>query len=123
MTNNNLDWNTSPGIGLGGELDSEHLVAGLLPMGTGETTWSSSLGGRQRQGPSCADPWNHRLALGTWIVTSLAGKKPELVREEERYQLDIVGLTSTHSTGSGTKLLERGWSLTFSGVAQGGILK
>jgi len=33
------------------------------------------------------------------------------VREVERYQLDMVGLTSTHSTGSGTKLLERGWTL------------
>lgn len=41
------------------------------------------------------------------------------MREAERYQLDIVGLTSTHSTGSGTKLLERGWTLFFSGVAQG----
>jgi len=37
----------------------------------------------------------------------------------ERYQLDIVGLTSTRSTGSGTKLLEKGWTLFFSGVAQG----
>ena len=41
------------------------------------------------------------------------------MREVERYQLDMVGLTSTHSTGSGTKLLERGWTLHFSGVAQG----
>jgi len=32
---------------------------------------------------------------------------------------DMVGLTSTHSTGSGTKLLERGWTLSSSGVAQG----
>jgi len=31
----------------------------------------------------------------------------------------MVGLTSTHSTGSGTKLLERVWTLSFSGVAQG----
>jgi len=39
----------------------------------------------------------------------LAGKEPELVEEVElveRYQLDRVGLTSTHSSGSGTKLLE-----------------
>ena len=54
-----------------------------------------------------------------WNVTSLAKQEPELVREVERYQLDMVGLTSTHSTGSGTKLLERGWTLHFSGVAQG----
>jgi len=37
----------------------------------------------------------------------------------ERYQLDMVGLTCTHSTGSGTKLLERGWTLSFSRVAHG----
>ena len=61
---------------------------------------------------------HRQLVLGTWNVTSLAGKEPELVREVERYQLDMVGLTSTHSTGSGTKLLERGWTLHFSGVAQ-----
>ena len=47
----------------------------------------------------------------------MAGKEPELVREVERYRLDIVGLTSTHSLGSGTQVLERGWTLHFSGVA------
>ena len=41
------------------------------------------------------------------------------MREVERYRLDIVGLTSTHSLGSGTLLLERGWTLHFSGVARG----
>jgi len=40
------------------------------------------------------------------------------VLEVEQYQIDIVGLTSTHSTGSGTKLLEKGWTLFFSGVAE-----
>jgi len=43
----------------------------------------------------------------------------KLVQEVERYQLDIVGLTSTHSAGFGTKLLKKGWTLFFSGVAQG----
>ncbi|KAK3513328.1 hypothetical protein QTP70_012375 [Hemibagrus guttatus] len=47
------------------------------------------------------------------------GKEPELVREVERYQLEIVGLASTHSLGSGTQLLERGWTLFFSGVRHG----
>ncbi len=47
------------------------------------------------------------------------GKEPELVREVERYQLEIVGLTSTHSLGSGTQLLEKGWTLFYSGVAHG----
>ena len=59
------------------------------------------------------------LAMGTWNVTSLGGKEPELVREVERYRLEIVGLSSTHSLGSGTELLERGWTLFYSGVARG----
>jgi len=67
--------------------------------------------------PGHADPRHRRLV--TWNVTSLVGKEPELVREVEQYQLDMVGLTSMHSTGSGTKLLERGWTLSFSRVAQG----
>lgn len=40
--------------------------------------------------------------------------------EVQRYWLDLVGLTSTHSLGSGTQLLERGWILDFSGVAHHG---
>ncbi|KAI3364639.1 hypothetical protein L3Q82_011422, partial [Scortum barcoo] len=64
-------------------------------------------------------PGTKTLAIGTWNVTSLGGKEPELVREVERYRLEIVGLTSTHSLGSGTQLLERGWTLHYSGVAQG----
>jgi len=43
----------------------------------------------------------------------MVGKEPELVREVDQYQLYMVGLTSTHSTGPGTKLLERGWTLLF----------
>ncbi|TWW71157.1 hypothetical protein D4764_17G0006400 [Takifugu flavidus] len=54
---------------------------------------------------------------GTWNVTSLVGKEPELVREVEKFRLDIVGLTSTHDKGSGTSLLERAWTLYHSGVA------
>ncbi|KAK3550659.1 hypothetical protein QTP70_002362 [Hemibagrus guttatus] len=57
--------------------------------------------------------------FGAWNVTSLGGKEPELVREVERYRLEIVGLASTHSLGSGTQLLERGWTLFFSGVPHG----
>ncbi|KAI3374382.1 hypothetical protein L3Q82_006210 [Scortum barcoo] len=69
-------------------------------------------------GPQRPNPWTKTLAIGTRNVTSLGGKEPELVREVERYQLEIVGLTSTHSLGSGTQLLERGWTLHYSGVAQ-----
>uniref|UniRef100_A0A672ZD16 Reverse transcriptase domain-containing protein n=1 Tax=Sphaeramia orbicularis TaxID=375764 RepID=A0A672ZD16_9TELE len=64
-------------------------------------------------------PRMQSLALGTWNVTSLGGKEPELVREVERYRLDIVELTSTHSLGSGTQPLERGWTLHFYGIARG----
>ncbi|KAK3514864.1 hypothetical protein QTP70_033805 [Hemibagrus guttatus] len=54
---------------------------------------------------------------GFWdMVTSLGGKEPELVREVEQYRLEIVGLASTHSLGPGTQLLERGWTLFYSGV-------
>ncbi|KAI3376921.1 hypothetical protein L3Q82_000017 [Scortum barcoo] len=77
------------------------------------------LGSSRGGGPRRPNPWNKTLAIGTWNVTSsLGGKEPELVREVERYRLEIVGLTSTHSLGSGTQLLERGWTLHYSGVAQ-----
>ncbi|KAK7909723.1 hypothetical protein WMY93_014407 [Mugilogobius chulae] len=77
------------------------------------------LGGGRGEVPGRPRPCARSLALGTWNVTSLAGKEPELVREVERFRLDIVGLTSTHSLGSGTITLERGWTLHFSGVAHG----
>ncbi len=76
-------------------------------------------GGSRRRGPRQPDPWTQKLALGTWNVTSLAGKEPEIVREVERFRLEIVGITSTHGLGSGTTLLERGWTLHHSGVAHG----
>jgi len=75
-------------------------------------------GGGPGRGPRWANRRQHWLALGTWIFISLGGKDPELVRKVERYQLDIVGLTSTQNTGSsGTRLLEKGWTLPISGVA------
>ncbi|KAI3371233.1 hypothetical protein L3Q82_023537, partial [Scortum barcoo] len=64
------------------------------------------------RGASTTQSWTKTLAIGTWNVTSLGGKEPELVREVERYRLEIVGLASTHSLGSGTQLLERGWTPT-----------
>lgn len=76
-------------------------------------------GGSEGYGPRRTRSGQQRLALGTWNITSLWGKAPELVREVERYQLDLVWLTSTHSLGSRTVLLDRGWTLFFSGVAQG----
>ncbi|KAM4567520.1 craniofacial development protein 2-like isoform 1-T2 [Fundulus diaphanus] len=76
-------------------------------------------GSSRGRGPWRSDPRLQKLALGTWNVTSLVGKEPELVREIERFRLEIVGLTSTHSSGSGTSLLERGWTFFHSGVAPG----
>lgn len=61
--------------------------------------------------------WHHRLVLGMWNITSLVGKEPELVLEVKRYKLDIVVLISTNSTGSGSNLLEKGWTFSFSRVA------
>ncbi|TWW75358.1 hypothetical protein D4764_13G0000200 [Takifugu flavidus] len=77
------------------------------------------MGSGRRQGPWRSDPRLHKLALGTWNVTSLVGKEPELVHEVEKFRLDIVGLTSTHGKGSGTSILERGWTLYHSGVSDG----
>ncbi|KAK3565612.1 hypothetical protein QTP86_012934 [Hemibagrus guttatus] len=65
------------------------------------------LGSGHGRGPRRPKPWTKNLAFGTWNVTSLGRKEPELVREVERYRLEIVGLASTHSLGSGTQLLER----------------
>lgn len=42
-------------------------------------------GNRQERRPR-SPAWLRRLALGTWNVTSLVGKEPELVWEAERYQ-------------------------------------
>ncbi|TWW70652.1 hypothetical protein D4764_17G0001350 [Takifugu flavidus] len=105
-----------PGLGPGHV--GERLVAGPLPMESGRAQPEE----RQHGTPF---PWalhlqeGPKLALGTWNVTSLVGKEPELVREVEKFRLDIVGLTSTHGKGSGTSLLERGWTLYHYGVADG----
>ncbi|CAG5866923.1 unnamed protein product [Menidia menidia] len=115
-----------PGPGAGHH--GERLVAGPSPMGPGraqpeEVTWVPLRTGPPPVGGAigvgCSVPWAAagKLALGTWNVTSPAGKEPELVCEAERFRLDIVGLASTHSSGSGTSLLERGWTLCYSGVA------
>lgn len=52
-------------------------------------------------------------------MTSVVGNKLELVQEVRRYQLYEVRLTSMHIKGSGAKHLERGWTVSFPGVAQG----
>ncbi|KAI3361009.1 hypothetical protein L3Q82_012904, partial [Scortum barcoo] len=81
-----------------GRAQPEMATWARLPVG-------SPPAGRSNEGPvQCGlgssrgrggNPWNKTLAIGTWNVTSLGGKEPELVREVERYRLEIVGLTST----------------------------
>ncbi|CAM4332564.1 unnamed protein product [Leuciscus chuanchicus] len=101
-----------PGPGLG--LVCERLVAGPPPMRSGQAQPKEAMWGRppvgsppaggtvrgrcsvdraavEGRGPRQPDPWTRKLALGTWNVTSLAGKEPEIVRDVERYQLEIVG--------------------------------
>ncbi|TWW53371.1 hypothetical protein D4764_0259800 [Takifugu flavidus] len=86
----------------------ERLWAGPLPMESAraqpeEATWHPLPVGlttcRRGQG-------------GTWNVTCLVGKEPELVREVEKFRLDIVGLTSMHSKGSGPVFLRGQFSVS-----------
>ena len=69
---------------------------------------------------------NRNYIFGTWNVTSLTGKEPELVDEAIRYRLDIVGVSSTKRKGNGTLVLNKRWQLFYSGVdpalhAQAGV--
>lgn len=63
------------------------------------------------RGPGGPQP--SRLAFRTWSIDFLVRKKPATVHEVERYWLDIVGITSTHSLDSGTSS-RRGAGLCFS---------
>ncbi len=89
-----------PGPGGSGRALPEGVTWGHLPVGSppaGGTVRGRCLedrGGSRRRGPRQPDPWTRKLALGTWNVTSLAGKEPEIVREVERFRLEIVGITS-----------------------------
>ncbi|KAI3377647.1 hypothetical protein L3Q82_008806 [Scortum barcoo] len=102
------------------------LTVGSPPIGRsmrGRQWVECGLGSSQWRGRGLNNPipWTKTLAIGTWNVISLGGKEPELVhvREVERYRLEIVGLTSTQQPWApGTQLLERGWTLHYSGVAQ-----
>jgi len=78
-------------------------VAGAKGFGC-NASWIAAKGGDLWR----SDPQLLKLALGTWNVSFLLGKESELVREAERFRLDIIRLTSTHGLGSGTSPLERG---------------
>lgn len=62
-------------------------------------------------GALSSDHWWTKLACGTWNVSSLVGQEPEVIHEAERFQLDLVGLTSMLRAGSGTCNLEGVWTL------------
>ncbi|KAL0194436.1 hypothetical protein M9458_012732, partial [Cirrhinus mrigala] len=107
-----------PGLGLGLVCDLKKRRGAALPwahhLRDHKGPVHCGMGGGRRRGPRRPNPQTQNLAIGTWNVTSLGGKEPELVREVERYRL-----ASTHISGSGTQLLERGWTLHYSGVACG----
>lgn len=88
----------------------------------GKNSWGQvyyQKGGNEDRWYQWTGPGWQTLALGTWSVTSLRGKEPELVRDIHHYRLDMVGLPSTRSISTGTKPLDWGWNLFFSGTAQG----
>ncbi|KAI3375627.1 hypothetical protein L3Q82_003942 [Scortum barcoo] len=59
------------------------------------------LGSSRGGGPRRPNPWTKTLAIGTWNVTSLGGKEPELVREVESSpaQPPCVGVHSGEREG------------------------
>lgn len=67
------------------------------------------MGGSDTPGSRQARLRQEMLAVGMWV---LEGKEPKLLREVECYQLDLMGLNS-HRLGSGTVLLDRGWTLFY----------
>lgn len=79
------------------------------PPSCGSTTRRGLHGGQVPRGlggsrvPQRPGPRTQHLAVGTWNIPRW-GKEPELMWEVERFPLNIVGLTSTHSLGSNTQL-------------------
>ena len=56
------------------------------------------------------------MKIGTWNVTSLTGKEIELIEEAKKYQLDILGISSTKQAGNGPLILNNGGQLSYSSV-------
>jgi hypothetical protein len=48
------------------------------------------------------------MDIGNWNISSNSGKEPKLVREAQKYRLDIVGVSSTGLRGAGTRDLDQG---------------
>ena len=73
---------------------------------------------RSSVSPICTrvGPKYRNLCMSNWNVTSLNGKKQELVWEAEQYHLDIVEVSSTKCRSSDVVELKEGWKLFYSGV-------
>jgi hypothetical protein len=48
------------------------------------------------------------MNIGTWNVTSLTCKGLGLIEEAKKYQLDILGISSSKRKGKGTMALNNG---------------
>ncbi|KAL0182650.1 hypothetical protein M9458_022025, partial [Cirrhinus mrigala] len=59
------------------------------------------MGGGRRRGPRRPNPRTQNLAIGTWNVTSLGGKEPELVRESGSPPRTSRALEPNSSKGDG----------------------
>jgi hypothetical protein len=51
------------------------------------------------------------MRFGTWNIKSLNGKEVEIIREMEKYRLELLGLSEVKKKGSGEKRLEKGFIL------------
>ena len=56
--------------------------------------------------------------IATWNVRSIRNKENEMIREMERYNIDVLGLSETKARGNGMKVVD-GASYVYSGVAEG----
>jgi exonuclease III len=54
------------------------------------------------------------MRFGTWNIKSLNGKEVEIVREMEKYRLELLGLNEVKKKGSGEKRLEKGFIRRYS---------
>lgn len=74
---------------------------------------ASALGGliATRKHQSCL-----KLVIGKWNVTTLTGKKHEVVKKAKRHSLDIVDISSTYHHAFKTVKWEDGWKHFYSSV-------
>lgn len=56
------------------------------------------------------------MRFGTWNIKTIMGKEPEIVNEMRDRKLELLGLSEVRKKGSGTKIIEGGYTLRYSGV-------